>query len=174
MFTKWLRIAMLLAIVVGAWTLPQGARVAAAAPAPDAPAPSPRWAWPVVPPQVSASFLAPATAYSAGHRGIDLVAMSGDAVHAPAAGEITVAQLVVDRPVVTIRVDDDVLVSMEPVSVTAPLGATVARGQQIGVVAGGGHCDAGCVHLGVRVRGEYISPLLFLAAVPPAVLLPAR
>ena len=91
---------------------------------------------------------------------------------APAGGVLTVAQTVVDRPVVTIKVDEHVLVSMEPVTASVAIGAAIAAGQPIGVVAAGGHCDGRCVHLGVRVDGEYVSPLLFLAGVPPAVLLP--
>jgi len=133
---------------------------------------SARWTWPLSPPRVIAPFAAPPGPYAAGHRGIDLAATPGAQVMAPAGGVLTVAQTVVDRPVVTIKVDEHVLVSMEPVTASVAIGAAIAAGQPIGVVAAGGHCDGRCVHLGVRVDGEYVSPLLFLAGVPPAVLLP--
>ncbi len=42
----------------------------------------------------------------------------------------------------------------------------------IGTVSSGGHCAAGCVHFGVRIDGEYVSPFLFLGGLPRAVLLP--
>jgi hypothetical protein len=42
----------------------------------------------------------------------------------------------------------------------------------VGTVATGGHCEGSCIHFGVRLHGEYVSPLLYLAGVPRAVLLP--
>lgn len=154
---------------------------AIAAPATDAAAVPPstyespasaRWTWPITPPRVTAPFVAPAGPYAAGHRGIDIAVGPGGAVLAPTGGTLTVAQTVVDRPVVTIAVGEHVLVSMEPVAATVPLASAVSAGEPVGIVATGGHCDAQCVHLGVRVDGEYVSPLLFLADVPPAVLMP--
>ena len=46
------------------------------------------------------------------------------------------------------------------------------RGDEVGVVALGGHTAAGALHFGVRLDGEYINPLLLLGGVPRAVLLP--
>lgn len=136
-------------------------------------APDPGWRWPLAPPvNVAAPFLAPATRYSAGHRGIDLVAASGTPVLAPTDGVVSFAGTVVDRPLVTIDHGDGVLVSLEPVLATAAEGEPVARGQPIGSVAAGGHCGDGCLHLGVRVYGEYVSPLVFITGLPRAVLLP--
>jgi len=138
----------------------------------DAAADAPRWRWPVSPPRIVAPWVAPAGPYAAGHRGIDLAASPGDPVLAPATGVVTFSGVVVDRPVVTVQVGDEVLVSMEPVVADVARGASVAAGQQLGAVGRGGHCDGACVHVGVRVDGAYVSPLLFFAAVPPAVLLP--
>ena len=136
-------------------------------------APDPGWRWPLAPPvQVAAPFLAPATRYSAGHRGIDLVAATGTPVLAPTDGVVSFAGTVVDRPLVTIDHGDGVLVSLEPVLASAAEGEPVARGQPIGSVAAGGHCADGCLHLGVRVYGEYVSPLAFITGLPRAVLLP--
>lgn len=168
------RVGAVAALIVAVGAL-GGVRVTGAANAVTAPAPpasSARWDWPLSPPQITAPFQAPATPYAAGHRGIDIAAVPGQAVVAPTGGVLTVAQVVVDRPVVTIKVGDDVLISMEPVTAGVPIGTSVAARQHIGVVARGGHCDDACVHLGVRVDGEYVSPLLFLAGVPAAVLLP--
>lgn len=148
---------------------------AGGAPATDASAGASHWQWPTSPPgAVVQSFEAPPGPYAAGHRGIDIAATPGTAVLAPADGVVQFAGVVVDRPVVTVRVGDGVLVSMEPVSTELPVGSAVTAGQPFGVVAAGGHCDGRCLHLGVRVNGDYVSPLLFLATVPPAVLLPLR
>lgn len=132
-----------------------------------------QWQWPVEAPRVVLrEFLAPPTRYSAGHRGIDLEADAGRAVFAPADGVVSFSGTVVDRPVLSLRHDGDLLSSYEPLASSLAKGEAVARGQLLGVVAEGGHCDGRCVHLGVRLRGEYVSPMLLLGGVPRAVLLP--
>ena len=156
-----------------------GAVLAAAVALAPVPAASPdagsgaRWRWPTAPPgAVLQPFVAPAGPYAAGHRGVDLAASPGQAVLAPTTATVQFAGVVVDRPVVTLRVDDHVLSSFEPVAAELPVGATVEAGQRVGTVAHGGHCDGRCLHVGVRVDGDYVSPLLFFAGIPPAVLLP--
>ncbi len=130
------------------------------------------WVWPVEPAAVVAEFRAPATRYSAGHRGLDLRASPGDVVVAPEAGVVAFAGVVGDRPVIAIEHPDGYRSSLEPVTATVAVGDAVARGDPIGVVASGGHCAATCVHLGVRVDGEYVNPRLLYGGVPRAVLLP--
>lgn len=136
---------------------------------------TPRWDWPLAPPHpVQATFVAPATPYAAGHRGIDITAAVGLPVVAAASGVVTFSGIVVDRPLVVIRHDDGLVSSIEPVTGSVEVGAAVDRGAPIGTVAVGGHCNASCVHLGVRRDGAYINPLLLLGEVPAAVLLPLR
>ena len=93
-------------------------------------------------------------------------------MRSPADGVVTFAGVVVDRPVLTLDVGDDLLVSFEPLEAAVVMGQGVARGEVIGRVSQGGHCGAECLHVGVRLRGAYISPLLFFDRVPRAVLLP--
>ena len=132
------------------------------------------WQWPVVGGnRIVRPFVAPATKYSAGHRGIDIEALPSGEVVSPADGIVHFAGVVVDRPVVSIRHPDGVISSFEPVLSTLAEGTAVARGSPIGI-AGAGHCDASCIHVGVRVYGEYVSPLVYLGSVPRAVLLPTR
>lgn len=130
------------------------------------------WAWPVSPVRIAVPYRAPETPYAAGHRGIDLVAAPGDEVVAAEAGVVSYRGRVVDRPVLTIDHGNGVLSSIEPVASELPVGAIVERGAPVGVVDAGGHCDGACVHFGVRVDGDYVSPLRFLGGVPRAVLLP--
>ncbi|WP_223690264.1 M23 family metallopeptidase [Leifsonia poae] len=131
-----------------------------------------RWLWPVRPVQLVRGFEAPATAYSPGHRGIDLRATVGTPVLSPASGTVRFAGVVVDRPVLTIDHGAGVLSSYEPIGSELEAGDMVAPGAILGAVASGGHCADSCLHVGVRIDGEYVSPLLFFARVPRAVLLP--
>ncbi|MDY7544251.1 MULTISPECIES: M23 family metallopeptidase [unclassified Cryobacterium] len=133
------------------------------------------WAWPLaLPHRVLREFRAPVSEYADGHRGIDLAAHAGDPVYAVADGTLTFAGIVVDRPAVSLSHGDGLVSSMEPVLALVAAGDSVRRGQLIGRVATGGHCGDGCLHLGARTSGRYVSPMRYLGGVPHAVLLPAE
>ena len=137
-------------------------------------APEARWAWPIAAPHPTIRpFEAPPTRYSAGHRGIDVAVGGGRTVLAPVAGTVHFAGTVVDRPVVSIRHDDGLMSSYEPVTTNLHEGDAVRRGDTIGEVVAG-HCARVCLHFGVRRYGEYLSPLLYLGGVRIPVLLPTR
>ena len=145
---------------------------AAPAPPPTA-ASSDSWDWPVAPPHpIVRQFIAPATQYSAGHRGIDIAAPDGVVV-APAGGVVHFAGIVVDRPVLSIEHPGGILTSYEPVTTQLSAGQVVARGEVVGAVIEG-HCSSPCLHFGVRVNGLYVSPLTYLGGIEHAVLLPTR
>lgn len=131
------------------------------------------WVWPVAP-RLVRPYLAPATPYAAGHRGIDLRAAPGDEVRAVADGTVHFAGVVVDRPVVSLRHAGGVLSSFEAVASSFARGDPVSAGDVIGTIAPGGHCAGTCLHVGARVDGGYVSPMLFLGGIPRAVLLPTR
>lgn len=131
------------------------------------------WSWPVAAPHpVVRQFVAPATPYAAGHRGIDIRSLGAD-VFAPAAGVVSFAGVVVDRPVLSIRHPGGVVSSYEPVETALVAGDAVDRGQLVGTLLPG-HCASSCLHFGVRVDGQYVSPLLFLGEIPRSILLPTR
>lgn len=133
-------------------------------------APPATWKWPVDhPPKVVRDFAAPLTEWGPGHRGLDLDAPVGSSVRAPVAGRIWFADRVATRGVVTIRTDQGHLVSMEPVITQVQAGQRVRAGQRVGTVASG-HCRGGCLHIGLRVEGEYRSPALELGILRRAVL----
>jgi murein DD-endopeptidase MepM/ murein hydrolase activator NlpD len=98
----------------------------------------------------------------------------GTPVMAPDDGVVRFAGTVVDRPVLSITHPDGSISSLEPVSSDLSAGDVVSRGTTIGVVVAGHSPDADAVHLGARVDGEYISPLLMLGGGRPSVLLPTR
>lgn len=136
-------------------------------------APSPTWLWPIDGPRVLVQpYRAPAHAYGAGHRGIDLSAPPGTPVRAPADGVVAFAGTVVDRPLLTIDHGDGHVSTFEPVAASLSPGDPVAAGDTIGTVATGGHVAASSVHVGVRRDGEYINPMLLFGEVDRAVLLP--
>ena len=109
-------------------------------------------------------------------KGIDirapLVAEAGAQVLAPADGVVHFAGFVVDRPVLSIEHVGGVLSSFEPVQTSLVAGDRVTRGEVIGTLLPG-HCGSPCLHLGVRVDGEYVNPLLFLGGVGWSVLYPS-
>ncbi len=82
------------------------------------------------------------------------------------------AGTVVNRPVITIEHSDTVLSSFEAVTPLVAKGESVKRGQVIGTVTTGPHCESDCLHIGVRVHGEYVNPLIYFGGVERAVLLP--
>lgn len=131
------------------------------------------WFWPLAAPHpVERPFLAPPGPYAAGHRGIDITASRGAAVLAVADGTVYFAGTVVDRGVLTLEHPGELLSTVEPVTPLVAKGDRVSAGQPIAAVASGGHCGVSCLHLGVRLNGQYVSPLLYLGGVPRAVLLP--
>jgi len=117
-------------------------------------------------------YVHPAHEYAPGHRGIDMAPTQESVVFAPDAGIVAFAGRVVDRPVLTIDHGGGLVSTLEPVEATVEVGATVERGQPVGDVALGGHTAPGRLHLGARLDGVYVNPLVLLGGVPRAVLLP--
>jgi murein DD-endopeptidase MepM/ murein hydrolase activator NlpD len=149
------------------------------APAPGAsPASSTHWAWPGDNPrEVLRPFLAPATRYGAGHRGIDIATVD---VRAPADGTVHYSGILFGRGVLSVEHGDGVLSSYEPVLSNLRRGEKVSRGQVLGTVSPAvespdstlGHCAVPCLHFGVRILGEYVSPMNYFISIPRSVLLP--
>jgi murein DD-endopeptidase MepM/ murein hydrolase activator NlpD len=134
---------------------------------------SPDWLWPVEGPHtVVVAYRAPAHEYGPGHRGIDVAAGIGDPVRAPADGVVAFRGTVVDRPLITIEHAGGYVTTFEPLLSDLSPGDAVAAGDVIGTVDAGGHAAAGTLHVGVRLHGVYINPLLLFGDVPRAVLLP--
>lgn len=130
------------------------------------------WTWPLAGFRLDAPYVAPAHAYAAGHRGIDLRPLAGDEVLAPTDGIIAFSGEVAGRGILTIDHGGGFVTTFEPIESALRPGQAVARGAEVGVVSLGGHTPTGALHFGVRRDGEYINPLLLLGGVPRAVLLP--
>ena len=129
------------------------------------------WTWPVREVGIQRGYLAPAEPYGPGHRGIDLLSSPRQQILAPSEGVISFAGVVARVPVVSIDHGNGWVTSFEPAITALTRGSRVQAGQPIGLVATGiAHCA--CLHFGARFNGQYISPLLLIGEVPPAVLLP--
>jgi murein DD-endopeptidase MepM/ murein hydrolase activator NlpD len=123
------------------------------------------WTWPVRGPVVRA-FDPPGSPYGSGHRGIDIAAPVGTVVRAPAAGVVTFAGSVGGRLFVTIDQGGGLLSTCSFLSgLLVRKGDVVVQGQRI-AFSGSGHVgDASPdVHLGVRLAGQYVDPMDYLAA----------
>ncbi len=165
------------AILVLALLLPGAAGAPAAAGTDDAPRHGEDrgredWAWPLDEFRLERAYEAPAHRYGPGHRGVDLRGDPRTAVRAPASGTVAFSGSVAGRGILTIDHGDGLVTTLEPVASDLVAGAAVERGEQVAALAVGGHAPPGALHFGVRLDGEYISPLLLLGGAPRAVLLP--
>ena len=146
-------IAVVLALVLLAGTPPAPA-ASASGPAPADGLVDRGWEWPLAEVRIDRPFLAPAHAYAPGHRGIDLAAEVGAPVRSPSAGTIAFAGAVAGRGVLTIDHGGGLVTTFEPVETTLAPGAAVERGQEVAVIAVGGHAAPSSVHFGVRSHSE--------------------
>jgi murein DD-endopeptidase MepM/ murein hydrolase activator NlpD len=128
------------------------------------------WIWPVAgTPRVVAGYEPPLTPFAEGHRGIDLAAAEQEVVLAPADGVVRFAGYVVNRGVLSID-HGGVVSSFEAVGALVQAGDRVSQGQPVAVVGTGSHCA--CLHVGARIRGQYVSPQALIGRIPAAVLVP--
>jgi murein DD-endopeptidase MepM/ murein hydrolase activator NlpD len=145
-------------------------------------------------------FAAPATRYSAGHRGVDLASAPGGQVRAAGPGTVRFAGNVAGRGVVVIDHPGGVSTEYEPLATGAAVaaigaatgsaassggsrvgrgiavhaGQQVAGGAALGVVSGahGACAPSGCLHWGARRAGDYFDPLTLLQPLGPLRLAP--
>lgn len=123
------------------------------------------WLAPVPAPSVVRGFDLPDQDWHTGHRGVDLEALPGEPIRAPALGTVRFAGQVAGKPVVSLDVGDWIM-SVENVDAAVETGDEVFAGHTIGTVATPPHCADGCVHVGIRARAgkaDYRDPLPFFS-----------
>lgn len=140
-----------------------------------------RWTWPVPRPEVVEAFDGPESAWSPGHRGIDLAGVAGDPIASIGPGTVAFVGQVAGIPVIAVDHPGTGLRSTyHPVRASVSAGQRVAAGEMIGRLAtSGGHCSGHCLHLGVKRPGAgiggraiYVDPLRLLGRF--AILKPIR
>lgn len=104
---------------------------------------------------------APDDPYAPGHRGIDVGAAAGAAVHASAPGTVSFAGSVAGNRTVTVDHGGGLLSTYSFLAtISVARGASVARGTPLGTL-GAGHPGSGApphVHLSMRRDGVYLDP----------------
>ncbi|MGO2027065.1 MAG: peptidoglycan DD-metalloendopeptidase family protein [Brevibacterium aurantiacum] len=124
----------------------------------------PTWVSPVPAMEIIEAFDPPTEAWLKGHRGIDVLTVSGEPVRAPAAGTIRFRGTVAGTATVSIVTDSGHVVSFQPAKSELKKGERFAAGEEIGTVGKGSHCDESCLHIGVwAAQGDkvYIDPAGF-------------
>lgn len=123
------------------------------------------WSWPVHGPLIR-GFDPPESPYGSGHRGIDIAVPIGTVVRAPEAVTVAFAGKVGGHLFVTLDHGGELTSTYSWLTSTmVRKGDAVARGQAF-ASSGPGHPGAivAHLHLGVRLGGAYVDPLLYLEA----------
>jgi len=130
------------------------------------------WILPVSPPaKLVGVYRAPATEYAAGHRGIDYKVKDGQQLRAPFTGEVRFLGKVAKKPVITLIHSGGYVTSYEPACSTLKVGDQVRQGEAFAKVCAAGyrsHCKSLCLHYGLRIGREYLSPLALSGAIAPS------
>lgn len=135
------------------------------------------WQVPLDQPVLVNEFRQPNADWSAGHRGVDYLVAEGQTVFASNSGVISFSGVVVNRSVVSIRHDNGLISSYEPVCGSLPLNARVAAGEVFGEACGNSdypsHCGLRlCLHFSLRSAYGYLSPLIKIGGLSPSRLKP--
>ena len=122
----------------------------------------PEWAWPLAgTPVVDRAFTPPASAWGAGHRGVDLRGDIGEPVLAAGTGRVTYSGLLAGRGVVTVTHDNGLRTTYEPVETSVSVGDLVDAGDVLGALTTGhASCRLGtvCLHWGLLRGDTYLDP----------------
>lgn len=126
------------------------------------------WGWPLAGrPDIVHGFDPPAQRWLAGHRGIDLAGVAGEAVLSVDDGVVAHSGTVAGVGVVSVDHPGGLRSTYQPVTDRVPRGTRVGRGDRLGALDRGGHCLlADCLHLGARTgRRTYVDPTPLLLPV---------
>ena len=123
------------------------------------------WLWPVVG-RITRGYDPPLSVYGAGHRGIDIAVPTGTEIRAPAAGSVSFAGKVGGNLFLTIAHAGGLSSTYSWVSaLLVHRGDAVTAGEPVALTGSGHPGDPiPSLHVGVKLDGAYVDPLLFLGA----------
>lgn len=151
-------------IIAGTLTLaPTGLALASATPAPSAPPTLHKWRLPLATTDLLRPFTPPTRRYGRGHRGVDLTAMLGSPLCAPADGTLTFVGQVNHVATVVIAHDAGYRSTYQSVTTNLKVGTKVSAGEVFATVSASGHlAGVTCLHWGVLQGSTYLDPLSLL------------
>ena len=135
------------------------------------------WRVPLDKPILVNEFRQPNADWSAGHRGVDYLVNDGESVFASHSGVVSFNGIVVNRSVLSIRHENGLISSIEPVCGLLPAETRVETGALVGQVCNSpfyqSHCGQRlCLHFSLRSPNGYLSPLVKIGGLSPSRLKP--
>lgn len=124
----------------------------------------PAWVSPVPAMEIVEAFDPPQETWLKGHRGIDVLTVSGEPLRAPTAGTVRFRGSVAGAATVSIETDSGHVVSFQPAETDLKKGERFAAGAEIGTIGEGSHCGTSCLHIGIwAAEGvkKYLDPAGF-------------
>ncbi|MDO4487991.1 MAG: peptidoglycan DD-metalloendopeptidase family protein [Eubacteriales bacterium] len=108
---------------------------------------------------------APVKGASTTHKGIDIGAPSGEKVIAAADGEVVIATYSTSAGnyVMLSHGGNVYTVYMHMKSIAVSVGQSVSKGEKVGTVGSTGYSTGPHLHFGIRVNGDYVNPLNYVA-----------
>lgn len=124
------------------------------------------WHSPVPTPLIiGRKFDPPDVRWHSGHRGVDVCPGVGTVIRAPRAGSVVYAGPLAGVNVVSIRHEDGLRTTFQPVDPWVFVGQWISAGAAVGVLEPGHQQD--CLHWGVKLnRDTYLNPVVLLAGRP--------
>ena len=125
--------------------------------------PSGTWSWPVHGPLLR-GFDPPESVYGSGHRGIDIAAPIGTALRVPEGAVVAFAGKVGGQLFVTLDHGGQLTSTYSWLGTSLVRNGDVVGRGQLFATSGLGHPGSGVphLHMGVRLAGAYVDPLLYL------------
>lgn len=135
------------------------------------------WRVPLDQPTLVNEFRQPNADWSAGHRGVDYLVSEGESVFASHSGVVSFSGIVVNRSIVSVRHENGLISSVEPVCGLVPTLTKVETGDLLGHVCPNpsyqSHCGPRlCLHFSLRSPNGYLSPLVKIGGLSPSRLKP--
>lgn len=135
------------------------------------------WRTPLDSPLLVREFRQPNADWAAGHRGVDYLTKIDQPVYASHDGVVSFVGKVVNRSLISIRHENGLITTLEPVCSKLSINDHVSTSDLLGTVCNSpdyeSHCGTRlCLHFSLRTAGGYLSPLVVIGGLAPSRLKP--